>query len=226
MSKFHTMVHRSYSFGFRGHLSTASLDRLIDIFQSPPNHETEILEGRVPPRFAILPEAGPVVIKTYKRGGLVSRINNDRYLKLGRIRSRREFDFLIAAQKAGVMVSSPVAYASKGFPFYKTWLITKEIKVHSSFVRLCRKDKENALALIPEISRNINSLIRNKIHHVDLHPGNILMDGNNNIYIIDFDKACLYSRNKARLAIAYKKRWTRAVHKYKLPEDIAALELG
>lgn len=226
MSNIHTRVHRSYSFGSAHDLSTASLDMLIDIFQSPPNHETEILEGRVPPRFAVIPEAGPVVIKAYKRGGLISRINNDRYLKIGRIRSRREFEFMLAAEQAGARVPAPVAYVSTGFPFYRTWLITKEIKGHRSFVKLCLEDKKKALALIPEISRNINSLIRNKIHHVDLHPGNILIDGNNKIYIIDFDKARLYSKTKARLAITYQQRWSRAVHKYKLPEAIAALALG
>ncbi|SDT84208.1 lipopolysaccharide kinase InaA family protein [Desulfobacula phenolica] len=226
MSKIYTMVHRSYSFCCRHYLKTASLDMLINIFKSTSKDETAILEGRVAPRFEVLPEAGPVVIKAYKRGGLISRINNDRYLKIGQIRSRREFEFLIAAKKAGVRVPDPVAYANTGFPFYKTWLITKEIKDHSSFVILCRKNKEKAQALIPEISNNINILINNKIHHVDLHPGNILMDGNNNIYIIDFDKACLCLKNKARLAIAYQQRWSRAVHKYKMPEDLAALELG
>jgi 3-deoxy-D-manno-octulosonic acid kinase len=60
---------------------------------------------------------------------------------------------------------------------------------------------------------------------VDLHPGNILLDGNNTIFIIDFDKAYRYSKSKTQLARAYQNRWTRAVHKYKLPERLLALEL-
>jgi len=220
------MVHRFYSFGCLQNLGTPSLDILIDIFQSPSTDETAVLEGRGAPRFAILPEAGSVVIKAYKRGGLISRINNDRYLKVGQIRSQREFDFLIAAGQAGVKVPEPVAYASTGSPFYKTWLITKEIKDNTSFAGLCQRDKEKAQFLIPEISLSINSLIENKIHHVDLHPGNILLDGSSNIYIIDFDKARRYSKSKARLAMAYQNRWKRAVHKYNLPETLAALELG
>lgn len=219
------MIHRSYSFGGRHRLSATSLDLLIDMFQSPSTDGTAMLEGRVRPRFATLPEAGPVVIKAYKRGGLISRINKDRYLKIGRFRSQREFDFLITAGKAGVRVPVPVAYASTGSPFYKAWLITKEIKGHRSFSGLCRRDPEKAMALMPEISRNINSLIKNRIHHVDLHPGNILLDGNNTVFIIDFDKARRYSKNKTQLAMAYQNRWKRAVQKYKLPERILALEL-
>lgn len=220
------MVHRTYSFGLDRCFSTASLDMLIDIFKSPSTHGTNMLEGRTPPGFALLPEAGPVVIKAYQRGGLISRINNDRYLKMGQIRSRREFGFLIASKKAGISVPSPVAYASTGFPFYKTWLITKEIKEHQSFVRICLEERKKALDLIPEISSAINRLIKHNIHHVDLHPGNILLDGNNEIYIIDFDKACYWSKDRARLKRSYKQRWVRAVHKYKLPEAISDLELG
>lgn len=219
------MIHGSYAFGCRHRLNATSLDILIDLFQSPSTDKTAALEGRASPRFAVLPEAGPVVVKAYKRGGLISRINKDRYFKIGRLRSQREFYFLMAAKKAGVRVPEPVAYASTVSPFYKAWLITKKIKGHRSFAELCRKHPEKAMALMPEISRNINSLIKNKIHHVDLHPGNILLDGNNTILIIDFDKACRYSKNKTRLARAYQNRWTRAVHKYKLPEPLAPLEL-
>lgn len=219
------MIHGAYAFGCRRRLNATSLDILIDLFQSPSTDKTAVLEGRVSPRFAVLPEAGPVVVKAYKRGGLISLINKDRYFKIGRLRSQREFDFLMAAEKAGVRVPVPVAYACTRSPFYKVWLITKQIKDHRSFPALCRRDPEKAMTLMPEISRNINSLIKNRIHHVDLHPGNILLDGNNTIFIIDFDKAYRYSKSKTQLARAYQNRWARAVHKYKFPERLLALEL-
>lgn len=219
------MSHRSYAFGCRHRLSNTSLDQLIDLFQSPLTGENAMLEGRAPARFAVLPEADSIVVKAYKRGGLISWINKDRYLKIGRLRSQREFYFLMAAKKAGVRVPEPVAYASTGSLLYKAWLITKQIKGHSSFARLCKRDPEKAMTLIPKISRNINRLIKNRIHHVDLHPGNILLDGDNTIFIIDFDKACQYSKEKTSLIKNYQNRWTRAVHKYKLPEPLSALEL-
>lgn len=145
-------------------------------------------------------------------------------MKIGKIRSRKEFEFLLNAEKAGVRVPTPVVYASQGFPFYKAWLITEEITEHRSFAELCLDEKEKALGLIPEISHNIRLLIKNKIHHVDLHPGNILIDQNNKNYIIDFDKA-YYSTNKTRLIKKYQQRWTRAIHKYKLPEILTDLQL-
>lgn len=184
-----------------------------------------MLEGRAPVQYAVLPDAGSVVIKAYKRGGLISWINKDRYLKIGRLRSQREFDFLIAAEKAGVSVPEPVAYASTGSFLYKAWLITKQIKGHCTFAWLCRRNPKKARVLIPEISRNINSLIKSRIHHVDLHPGNVLVDKDNTVFIIDFDKACQYSKDENSLVKEYQNRWTRAVHKYKLPESLSALEL-
>lgn len=225
MSKIHTITHCSYIFGCRHRLNTTSLDQLINLFQSPSTDETAELEGRAPARFAVLSQTGSVVVKAYKRGGLIPLINKARYIKTGRFRSQREFDFLMAAQKAGVKVPEPVAYASTGSLFYKAWLITKQIKGHRSFAGLCRTDPEKAMALMPEISRNINKLIRSRIHHVDLHPGNILLDGNNTIFIIDFDKARQYSKNKIRLSVDYQNRWARAIHKYNLPKPLAFLGL-
>ncbi|SMC45801.1 3-deoxy-D-manno-octulosonic acid kinase [Desulfocicer vacuolatum DSM 3385] len=225
MPDIHHIVHKNYSFASDRLLSNTSLDKLIDIFRSNPGHGTHMLEGRIPPQFLILPETGSIVIKSYQRGGWMARINKDRYLNTGQIRSKREFDFLIAAEKAGITVPLPVAYASVGFPFYKTWLILKEVKEHRSFVRVCLEDRKRALGFLPEISNAINRLIKHNIQHVDLHPGNILLNGDNKIYIIDFDKARYWSKSKSRLKKSYHQRWGRAVQKYKLPEEISALDL-
>lgn len=184
-----------------------------------------MLEGRAAVRFTALPETGPVVIKSYKRGGLISRINQDRYLNLGSIRSHREFDFLIVAQNAGVRVPVPVAYAATRSWLYKTWLVTKKIEGYRSFAALCRENPKQALTFIPEISRNIVRLIQHRIHHVDLHPGNIILDNTDTVFIIDFDKARRYANHTPRLAAAYQDRWARAIHKYNLPRPLGALAL-
>lgn len=130
------------------------------------------------------------------------------------------------AKKAGVRVPTPLAYATQGRLFYKTWLITREVENHNSFIDLCRNDKKKAAALLPEISRSIKRLIKNRIHHVDLHPGNILIDKNNKNYIIDFDKAYFHGKNGKILAGKYQKRWAKAIKKYNLPEEFSTLDLS
>jgi len=118
-----------------------------------------------------------------------------------------------------------VAFASRGFPFYRAWLITRKIEGYVSFAQICFDKKEKALEFIPEISRNIQLLIKNGIHHVDLHPGNVIIDKNNRIYIIDFDKAHYSLQGRSGLAERYQRRWTKAVHKYRLPDACADLML-
>lgn len=217
--------YQSYQWGAVVGLSTDSLDNLIRIFTSEPKTHPDPLEGRGPARYAVIPGLGPVFVKFYKRGGLISRINKEYYLKTGAVRSEKEFEFLIAAAKAGVSVSRPIAYASRGGAFYKAWLITEVIKDHVSFAGLSRSKKEAAFALMPSIAKNIKRLIHNKIHHVDLHPGNILIDKSGRNYIIDFDKACYFTGSRDRLAGLYQKRWNKAVHKHRLPGVLTSLPL-
>jgi 3-deoxy-D-manno-octulosonic acid kinase len=217
--------HRSYGFGSLHPLSTGTLDTLIDIFQEESKEKPDFLEGRVAPRFASIPEAGPVVIKFYKRGGWMARVNKELYLRISKIRSRKEFEFLVRAGKAGVSVPTPVAFVSRGGLFYRAWLITKEIADPVSFAQLCLDERKNVLDLIPEISRNIRLLIENGIHHVDLHPGNILIDKKRKIYIIDFDRARCCSAAGSDLAEKYQRRWARAIRKYSLPDVYSDLRL-
>jgi 3-deoxy-D-manno-octulosonic acid kinase len=70
--------------------------------------------------------------------------------------------------------------------------------------------------LIPQILL----LLDNRIYHKDLHPGNVLIDKNNRIFIIDFDKAGLFRGDRQALLNIYLERWKRAVIKHNLPEAI------
>lgn len=185
-----------------------------------------ILNGRGIVKHIKIPESGHVVVKDYKRGGLVHYFNQDLHINIGgKIRSQREFDMLMQAKKAGVNVPWPVAYAGRGSLFYRTWLITKRINNYQNFAGLSLKDSKRAVQIFPEISNSIKKLIKARIYHVDLHPGNILIDMDNKNYIIDFDKAFIFKGSKNKLIRLYKKRWARAVLKYHLPDFILIPDL-
>ncbi|MFO7748461.1 MAG: lipopolysaccharide kinase InaA family protein [Desulfobacteraceae bacterium] len=218
--------YRAYTFGSFFNYGSTTFDKLIDIFKRDLKKEPGLLKGRISPEQTATAETGPIVVKSYMRGGLISLITRRKFLKTGTIRSKREFDFLVRAGQTGVNVPSPVAYAytSRGLFFYEAWLITKEIPGHLSFVDICRHQQEKAAQLMPEISKTISTLVDNRIYHVDLHPGNILIDGNNRHYIVDFDKA-RYFPDKGKLIAKYRKRWIRSVHKYDLPGFLENLQL-
>ena len=64
---------------------------------------------------------------------------------------------------------------------------------------------------------------QNQILHVDLHLGNVLVDSNSRVYLIDFDKARYSIQNKDKLRDKYLRRWRRAVIKHRLPEKLSDL---
>jgi 3-deoxy-D-manno-octulosonic acid kinase len=220
-------AHKLYKLGHNCELNSYTLNTLIDIFNKQIDKKSgTILTGRKPVIEVNIPDLGHLVIKKYFRGGLVSYFNKDRYFFAKKSRSELEFDFLLKAEKAGVNVPEPIAFANKGKIFYQTWLVLKKIKGAQNFIELCLKEKKKAIGLLPAICKNINLLILNSIFHRDLHPGNIVMDNMDRPFIIDFDKACYFSGTQKELIKKYKNRWQRSVKKYDLPHELLMLELS
>lgn len=227
--------YQSYQFRSVIRLEPQTLDRLIELFNSGKNHGTQslasedsamaVLAGRRTVRFAELPETGPVAVKSYARGGLIRHIIRDRYLYTGNSRPGIEFKLMSLARKAGINVPKPIAYATRGKLFCRGWLITRQLPANESFAELCLNQPQRALQLFPFICKSVRKLVEKRIFHVDLHPGNILIDKEDIHYIIDFDKACFYSGSRETLAAKYRKRWERAVKKHGLPQDFAALDI-
>jgi 3-deoxy-D-manno-octulosonic acid kinase len=210
----------SYHIGSSQHLSDHQLRQLIKTFEKPYRPEDAVLGGRS--SITILPVAGigSVVVKYYTRGGFIRHFLKRRYLRWGKIRSQAEFELLQKVRSLGVKAPRPIAYACQGALFYKAWLVTEEIEQGQSLARLSLSDPDLALSLTSQVALNVSALIHNNIHHVDLHPGNVLVDAQSNIFLIDFDKACLRRLSRHRLRTKYIDRWRRAVIKHGLPERL------
>jgi len=69
----------------------------------------------------------------------------------------------------------------------------------------------------------ISLLIQNDILHVDLHPGNIVVDGADQIFLVDFDKGQIHPGSKEKLRNRYLTRWQRAVTKHRLPDILTEM---
>lgn len=218
-----TAVHyeavNGYQIGLSFKPGQATLSQLTGLLSSSNTcHRAQnTLGGRRDVAMADLSEIGPVVIKAYARGGLIHYINKEHYLRLGKARCQLEFEFMQKAGTAGVSVPEPIGFASRGGLVYKAWLITRAVLRHQTFAAVCQTDADRARALMPAITNNICKLVAAKIHHVDLHPGNILIDETGTPYIIDFDRAHWFSGSTTRLWEKHKKRWDRAIEKHDLP---------
>ena len=224
-SRILTSNYNGFCIGATVVLGKSSMDLLVKTLGLEPKKQTHLLEGRTSVKIITLEETGPIAVKTYCRGGLISRLNRQHYLMWGKTRPQKEMEFLFRGQTAGVKTLEPLAYITRGTLFYRAWLVTRAILPHKTFATLCLSTPQKAVALMPEISRTISKLVDAGIFHVDLHPGNILITPDEEIHVVDFDKALFYTGSREKLIKKYQKRWSRATIKYRFPSSICPLGL-
>ena len=123
----------------------------------------------------------------------------------------------------GLNVPQPIAYAHRGHLFYRAWLVTHEIHQPLSLARLSLQDEKKTRTAMQSVIEQISSLIQNDILHVDLHPGNVVVDAAGKVYLLDFDKGSVYHGNRQKLKIRYLARWQRAVNKHGLPKILTEM---
>jgi 3-deoxy-D-manno-octulosonic acid kinase len=216
----------SYHFGFYLNLTDSQLRTLTGLFLHPGPSGVSILGGRTSLTPAQLNGIGSVVIKHYRRGGLMRYFIKQRYLKLGKTRAQIEFEMLQVVRNLGINAPEPVAYAHRGCIFYQAWLVSRAIKHPLSLALLSLKDKKKTRQAMESVIGQISLLIQNDILHVDLHPGNIVVDGADQIFLVDFDKGQIHPGSKEKLRNRYLTRWQRAVTKHRLPDILTDLLLA
>lgn len=208
----------SYRFGFSLNLTELQLRTLAGLFHHPTKASgVSILGGRTSVTPTQLDGIGPVVIKYFRRGGLMRYFIKNRYLKLGQTRSQREFELLQTVGNLGLNVPEPIAYAHRGRLLYQAWLITRQINEPLSLAQLSLNDEKRTRQVMASVIEQIKRLIDNGIWHVDLHPGNVVIDRKDRVFLLDFDRGTVYHRNKTKLRHRYTNRWLRAVKKHNLP---------
>jgi 3-deoxy-D-manno-octulosonic acid kinase len=183
-----------------------------------PPEDAPPLSGRRGVRHALIHGLGRVVVKHYTRGGILGLFVRGTYLKTGKIRSRIEYDWLSRVRKLGVCAPEPVAYVWRGSIFYQCWLVSREIEDHQTLAAISLLNEDRAKRLLPVLRNQVSLLVKNNILHVDFHPGNVLVNERDEIFLIDFDKARCGPGNPSKLKTRYALRWQRAVAKHRLPD--------
>ena len=206
-----------------GALSQSQASQIKEALERPPAPSLNRLTGRAAPVFFHLEQAGPIVLKTYLRGGILGRVNTRTYLDLSKSRSEREMEMLLFARKLGVNAPEPLAWVKKGRFLIQTWLMLKEAVCVEPLSIIAGINEKKALSYTDEIRRQVRLLIQARLHHVDLHPGNVLVRNTGEVFIIDFDKARQVSEKPSLLSRRYEERWRRAVLKHRLPESLGPM---
>jgi len=211
----------SYRFAACCRLTNADLQNLVDLFRSSDAGTVSVLGGRRPVSQTDLKEIGPVVIKHYRRGGILARFIEKTYLTCGKKRSQIEFEQMYKVRKLGVSTPEPIAYACKGRFFYQTWLITAKIEHHLSMAELSRIAPDRTVTALKMLGSQLSILIDNGVMHADFHPGNVLVDDREQVFLVDFDKSTTSKADKLTLKKRYLRRWNRSVSKHGLPKMLS-----
>ena len=129
-------------------------------------------------------------LRHFRRGGLIARLSQDRYVWVGehRVRAFAEFRLLELLHGRGLSVPQPVAarYARSGL-LYRCDLLTQRISGALPLSAALASDP------LPEPAwRAVGALIaqlhREGVDHADLNAHNILIDARGAASVIDFDR--------------------------------------
>ena len=198
-------------------LTDGQLSRLCRLCRQPEKPASAVLGGRTTVFDGRIEGIGPVIVKPYRRGGFMRHLTKRYYLKFGPTRCQQEFELLQIVRQLGVNAPEPVAFAYCGRLYYLGWLITRSIPQPKSLVELANTDVALAQRVMPLVSEQILKLIEHRILHIDLHPGNLIVDKEGRAFIIDFDKGRIFTGSQDKLRDLYLRRWQRAVDKHGLP---------
>lgn len=164
-------------------------------------------QGRGEAYFLRLENEPQWVLRHYRRGGLVARLNQDRYLWTGLAHTRawREWHLLYDLYRQGLSVPRPVAaHVHHQGCFYRADIITERLTGQTLAERLLQ-------APLPGVQwRAIGACLRefhaHGVYHADLNATNLMLTDGDAIALIDFDRGRLriphifwQRRNLARL---------------------------
>jgi len=133
---------------------------------------------------------GNFVLRKYRRGGLVSKFNKRAFLFTSQERTRpwQELKLLETMRALDLPVPKPIGgiYRTQ-YGFYQAELLTETIKDAEDLFDIIKSDRKKQVPW-QEIGKVIKRFHQHGIYHSDLNCHNIMIDAQNTIWIIDFDK--------------------------------------
>ncbi len=158
-------------------------------------------------------DAGDAVLRHYRRGGVVAKFSRENYLWQGAERTRcfREFHLLRKLHEQGLPVPIPLAAAYwRSGTGYRAALLMQRLSDTQSLGALL--DRGETLPW-RDLGRTLARFHRAGASHADLNVDNVLMDAQDKLWLIDFDRGTLRSpatgwqqANMARLWRSLRKR--------------------
>lgn len=154
--------------------------------------EEVVAGGREAHPVATLPNGSRVVVRRYRRGGMMRLVNRGLYFG-----GNRAFDELRAAERARAGgVRTPVVVAAIERPArvagYRAWLATVLLSGGLNLAAWLAEEADEARrsGVLREAGRQTALMHAAGVAHADLNLRNLLvMPGGDEVYLLDFDKA-------------------------------------
>lgn len=154
------------------------------------NVQTVVGQGGRGSAWFVQTPVGGAVLKHYLRGGLLAKFVTDRYVYFGASHTRgfQEFELLQKLLKLGLPVPKPLAaFCHCGLFSYRGALVTERLQDVYSLVSAVQQSNAPWQLLGETLAR----FHKAGAHHSDLNANNILLNPQNEVFIIDWDKCVL-----------------------------------
>ncbi len=154
--------------------------------------------GRGPRAFVRTPGGPSLLVKQHRRGGLLARLNPDRYFAIGRF--VRELVVGRAARAAGLPVGEALGLVlQRAAPGWRAWGLARAIDDGQDVARWATAELEPGRASLWRELLALAERIHNAgLEHRDLNLGNILVRRlaaeEREFFVVDLDRARWWSR--------------------------------
>ena len=139
------------------------------------------------------------VLRHYYRGGLIGKLIRDSYLFTSQknTRAAQEFALLDHMQTLTLPAPKPIAYRiTRHGLFYQADLLSSRIENAQDLVAILSKQTISN-TLWKKIGMTIKHFHDHNIYHHDLNAHNILIDVDDNVFLIDFDRGEIKTSNQS-----------------------------
>lgn len=174
------------------------------------------------------------VLRRYRRGGLIRHVSRDKFVFTGIQNTRPWQELTLHSYMLSKELPVPTAVAGKVTrigPWYTADLLSLRIP-HAQDLHQCLLANVVNEKQWHKTGEVIAQLHNAQVYHHDLNIHNIMMDADNKIWIIDFDKCGIRqgdkwkAQNLARLQRSLNKELGKYPHYHFRPQDWQALLLG